>query len=35
VRFGGLGASFSTGEEAPFLVPGQAAVVLRSEEMDS
>ncbi len=33
VRFGGAGASFPTGEEAPFLVPGQAAVVLRGEEV--
>ncbi|HEY8210870.1 MAG TPA: alpha-amylase family glycosyl hydrolase [Myxococcaceae bacterium] len=34
-RFGGLGASFPTGEEPPFLVPGQAAVVLASEEVSS
>ena len=35
VRFGGLGATFPTGEEAPFLVPGQAAVVLSGEEVAS
>jgi maltooligosyltrehalose trehalohydrolase len=33
VRFGGLGATFPTGEAAPFVVPGQAAVVLDTEEV--
>jgi maltooligosyltrehalose trehalohydrolase len=32
-RFGGTGATFPTGEGAPFLVPGHAAVVLASEEI--
>jgi len=32
-RFGGAGATFPTGEEGPFLVPGLAAVVLSSEEV--
>jgi len=33
-RFGGGGATFPTGEQGPFLVPGHAAVVLASESSE-
>jgi maltooligosyltrehalose trehalohydrolase len=32
-RFGGPGATFPTGEQAPFVVPGHTAVVLSCEEV--